>query len=68
MDSRTRVGFENKSQEVGSKRKSEKKEVLVRFSFNKKNKVFQKNYMKVEGSRSCYERVWCQQGHGECMQ
>ena len=59
--------LENEGQEVGSERKSEKKKCKVRFSLIKKNKAFQKSYMKV-GSRSCCERVWCQQERGECMQ
>ena len=56
-------GLENQSQEVSSKRKSEWKKFKVRFSLVKKNKAFQKNYMKV-GSRSCYERVWYQRERG----
>ena len=60
-------GLENKSQELGSERKSEKKKCKLRFSIIKKNKAFQKNFMKV-GARSCHERVWCQQERGRCMQ
>ena len=61
-------GLENESEEVESQRKSEKeKKCKVRYSLVKKNEVFQKSCTKVGGSRSCCQRVWCQQEHGECM-
>ena len=41
---------------LGAKENARRKKCNVRFSLMKKNKAFQKNYMKV-GSRSCYERV-----------
>ena len=61
VDLRTRV------KKLGAKGEARRKKCKVRFSLVKKNKAFQKNYMKVE-PRSCYERVWCQQGLGEFMQ
>ena len=61
VDLRTRV------KRLGAKDKARRKRCNVRFSIIKKNKVFQKSCVKV-GSRSCDERVWCQQGRGECMQ
>ena len=41
---------------LGAKGRARRKKCKVRFSRKKKNKVFQKNYMKV-WSRSWYERV-----------
>ena len=61
VDLRTRV------KRLGAKEKARRKQCKVRFSLIKKNKAFQKSCMK-EGSRSCCERVWCQQERGECMQ
>ena len=61
VDLRTRV------KNLGAKEKARRKNCKVRFSLIKKNKSFQKSYMKV-GSRSCCERVWCQRESGERMQ
>ena len=60
VDLRTRVKI------LGAKEKARRKKCRMRFSIIKKNKAFQKSYMKV-GLRSCYEWVWCQQKRGECM-
>ena len=40
-------GLENESEEVGSQRKSIRNKCKVRFSLIKKNKAFQKSYMRV---------------------
>ena len=45
VDLRTRV------KEVGSERKSKKKRCNVRFSLIKKNRAFQRSYMKVWGQK-----------------
>ena len=50
---------------LGVKEKARLKKCKARFSPVKKNKAFQKSYVKVGGQKSCYERVWCQHGRGE---
>ena len=56
VDLRTRV------KRLGAKEKARRKKCSVRFSLFKKNKAFQKNYMKVGVKKLL--RV----GMGECMQ
>ena len=52
---------------LGAKEKAKRKKCNVRFSLLKKKKAFQKNYVKVERSKSCCERVWCRQERGGGM-
>ena len=42
---------------LGAKEKARRKKCKVRFSLIKKSKAFQKNHMKVGGSRSCCARA-----------
>ena len=57
VDMRTRV------KNLGAKEQASRNKCKVIFSLIKKNKAFHKNSLHV-GSRSCYKRVWCQQGRG----
>ena len=52
IDLRTRV------KNLGAKEQARRKKCKVRFSLVKKNKAFQKSYMKVEVKKLL--RVWCQ--------
>ena len=61
VDLRTRV-------KVGSQRKSEKKEVQGEILAYQEEYGLPKELHEGGRSRSCYERVWCQQGRGEYMQ
>ena len=62
VDLRTRV------KRLGAKEKARRKKCKVRFSLIMNNKVFQEKLHEGGESRSCYERVWCQQERGECLQ
>ena len=58
------VDLRTRDKKLGAKGKARRKKCKVRFSIIKKNKTFQKNYMKVV-STSCCMRARSQQGPGE---
>ena len=62
------IGLENKSQEVGCKRRSEKKDVQSEIVAYQEEESFPEELHEGGVSISYYERAWCQQELGKFIQ